>query len=267
VGDHPSETASPSPPGDASFGALEASRRRLIVDGVGIIASILAFGLVYGLSARVAGFSAVEAAAMSTLVFAGGAQFAAIGYLLGGATWLGVVILTALINARHFLYGAALAPYLTRRPRVERAIMAHVLTDEAFALSIAHFRRLGRADIPGYWLAALGTTFIPWNVATLVGFAVGGEIQDPGRLGLDVVFPAAMAGLAVGLMSGRREIVAALAGALAGIGVSLVLGPAVGIMAGGLLGPIAGLAVPGGARVAGSAVPAGPPDPPAEASR
>ena len=47
--------------------------------------------------------------------------------------------------------------------------MAHLLTDEAFALSIAHFRRLGRADARGYWIAAIGATFIPWNLATLAG--------------------------------------------------------------------------------------------------
>ncbi len=181
---------------------------------------------------------------MSVLVFAGASQFAAVGYVLGGFSWLGVVVLTAFINARHLLYGAALAPYLADRPRPLRAAMAHLLTDEAFALSIAHFRRIGRADVPGYWLAAIGSTFIPWNVATLLGVTVGGGIADPTRLGLDVIFPAAMGGLAVGLILGRRELVAALAGAVAAVAVSLAWDPAAGIVAGGLLGPIAGMTVP-----------------------
>jgi predicted branched-subunit amino acid permease len=155
------------------------------------------------------------------------------------------VILTAFINARHFLYAAALAPYFARTPRPVRAIVAHVLTDEAFALSIAHFRRLGRADLRGYWWAALGTTFVPWNVATLVGVLVGGQIPDPGRFGLDVIFPAAMAGLAVGLMTGRREVVAAIVGGVVAVAVSLAWDPAGGIVAGGLLGPLVGLATPG----------------------
>ena len=183
---------------------------------------------------------------MSAVVFAGAAQFAAVGYVLGGFSWFGVVLLTAFLNARHLLYGAALAPYLANHPRPLKALMAHVLTDESFALSIAHFRRIGQADMPGYWWAAVVTVFIPWNVATLVGVLVGGQIPDPSRYGLDVIFPAAMAGLAVGLITGRRELVAAIVGATVGVGVGLAWDPAAGIPAGGLLGPVAGLVTPPG---------------------
>jgi branched chain amino acid efflux pump len=221
---------------------LAASRRRVVMDSLGIAVSAGGFGFVYGLAARAAGFSPLEAGAMSVLVFAGASQFAAVGYVLGGFSWLGVVVLTAFINARHFLYGAALAPYLADRPRPLRAVMAHLLTDEAFALTIAHFRRIGRADVRGYWIAAIGSTFVPWNVATFLGVTVGGSIPDPSRLGLDVIFPAAMGGLAVGLIVGRRELVAALTGAVVGVAVSLAWDPAAGIVIGGLAGPLAGIA-------------------------
>ena len=225
---------------------VRASRRRLVLDGMGIIATAGGFGLVYGLAARAAGFSPIEAGGMSVIVFAGAAQFAAVGYVLGGFSWLGVVLLTAFLNARHLLYAAALAPYLADKPRPLRAVMAHLLTDEAFALSIAHFRRIGRADLWGYWWAAIVTTFIPWNIATLAGATLGGQIPDPSRYGLDVIFPAAMAGLAVGLVTGRRELVAALAGAIVGVAVGLASDPAAGILAGGLIGPLLGLLTPAG---------------------
>ena len=181
---------------------------------------------------------------MSLVVFAGAAQFAAVGYVASGLAWPGVIVLTALLNARHVLYSAALAPWLRDRPVAERAAMAHVLTDESFALSIAHFKRLGRADVRGYWIGAIFATFIPWNLATLAGVTLGGQIADPSRLGLDVVFPAAMAGLCVGLITGRREIVAAAVGATLAVVVSLAVGTGVGIVAGGVLGPLAGLLVP-----------------------
>ncbi len=122
--------------------------------------------------------------------------------------------------------------------------MAHLLTDEAFALSIAHFQRIGRADDRGYWIGAVAATFIPWNLATLAGVTLGGQFTDPSRLGLDVVFPAAMAGLCVGLITGRRELVAAAVGATVGVIVSLAVGTGVGIVVGGLVGPLAGLLVP-----------------------
>lgn len=229
---------------------VRASRRRLVLDGLGIIVGAAGFGFVYGLAARGAGFSPIEASAMSVIVFAGAAQFAAVGYVLGGFSWLGVVLLTAFLNARHLLYSASLAPYLADRPRPIRAVMAHLLTDEAFALTIAHWRRIGRADLWGYWWAAIVTTFIPWNLATLLGVTVGGSIPDPTRFGLDVIFPAAMAGLAVGLVTGRRELVAALSGAVIGVGVGLAWDPAAGLLLGGLLGPLVGLGVPTGPMAA-----------------
>jgi 4-azaleucine resistance transporter AzlC len=224
--------------------AIGESRRELAVGALGIAVSAGGFGFVYGLAARDAGFSPIEAMAMSTFVFAGAAQFAAVGYVASGLAWPGVILLTALLNARHLLYSAALAPWLRDAPRSKRAVMAHLLTDEAFALSIVHFQRLGRADHRGYWIAAIGSTFIPWNLATLAGVTVGAQIPDPTRLGLDVVFPAAMMGLAVGLVTGRRELVAALGGATLGVAVSLWAGPGVGVIVGGLGGPLLGMAVP-----------------------
>jgi 4-azaleucine resistance transporter AzlC len=227
---------------------LRASRRRVVLDSLGIAVSAAGFGFVYGLAARSAGFSPIEASAMSVMVFAGAAQFAAVGYVLGGFSWAGVVLLTAFLNARHFLYGAALAPYVADRPRWARALMAHLLTDEAFAISIAHFRRIGRADLGGYTVAALLSTFIPWNLATIAGVTLGANIPDPSRYGLDVIFPAAMGGLAVGLVTGRRELVAAVMGAVVGVSVSLAWDPAAGVIAGGIVGPLVGMVTPPGAH-------------------
>ncbi|MEX2184952.1 MAG: AzlC family ABC transporter permease [Chloroflexota bacterium] len=230
-------------------------RRRLLTEALGIAVSAIGFGFVYGLSAREAGFSPIEAMAMSTIVFAGAAQFAAVGYVASGLAWPGVLLLTALLNARHLLYSAALAPWLRDVPFVRRAGMAHILTDEAFALSIGHFRRLGRPDEGGYWLSAIGSTFIPWNLATLAGVLLGGEIPEPARFGIDIIFPAAMIGLAVGLVTGRRELVAAIAGAGVGVVTALLTNPAIGIVIGGLAGPALGLLVP--AAVADEQAPLG----------
>jgi len=224
---------------------LQTSRRRLVFDTLGIAASAGGFGLVYGLAARSAGLSTVEVAAMSGLVFSGGAQFAALGYIAAGAPWAAIVLVTAFINSRHLLYGAAMAPYLANRSAGMKALMAHVLNDETFAISLAHFRRIGRADVTGYWMGALGGTVVPWIGASIVGATLAGNIPEPARFGLDVIFPAAMAGLAVGLITYRRELVAALTGALVGVAAALAWDPAAGIVVGGIVGPLVGLAIPG----------------------
>ena len=211
---------------------------------MGIAASALGFGFVYGLAARDAGFSPIEAIAMSLIVFGGASQFAAVGYVVSGLAWPAIVLLTALLNARHLLYSAALAPWLREVPFARRAVAAHLVTDEAFALSVAHFRRLGRTDEWGYWMAAIVATLIPWNLATAAGVILGGQIPDPAQFGVDIIFPAAMIGLSVGLITGRRELVAAIVGAGVGVIVALLMSPAIGIITGGLIGPAAGLLVP-----------------------
>lgn len=225
-------------------GAPDASRRRLVLDAAGIAVAVAAFAVVYGLAARQAGFSLAEATAMSVFVFAGASQFAAVGLITQGLPWVAIVGFTALLNARHILYSAALAPWVRSRPAAERAVAAHLLTDESFALSLSHFGRVGRADMAGYWLAA-AFTFVPWQLATLAGYLGGQVIPDPRRLGLDVVFPAAFAGLGIGLVTGRREIVAAVAGGAVAVVVGLAAGTSSGVVAGGLAGPLLGMLVPG----------------------
>ncbi len=227
---------------------LRAARRQLVVDASGLVASSFGFGLVFGLTARSAGFSPIEAVAFSVIVFAGASQFAAAGMVASGFAWPAIVVLTALVNARHLLYSAALAPWLRGQSLVKRLVMAHLLTDEAFALSSVHFQRLGRADPTGYWIAAIGSTFIPWNVATVLGVLGGQFIPDPRVLGLDIVFPAAMAGLAAGLAHGRREVVAALAGVACAVFIGLLWDSRIGVVAGGIVGPLVGLVVPAGPR-------------------
>jgi branched chain amino acid efflux pump len=235
----PTATPAPTP------AELRDARRKIVVDGLAMIVSAGGFGFVYGLTARTeAGFSPIDVMAMSVLVFAGAAQFAAIGYVASGLPWLAIGVLTGLLNARHILYSASLAPWFRGRSFGERALAAHVLTDEAYALSIAHFRRLGRFDAFGYWYAGIVVDFIPWFLATLAGAVIGKAIVDPDRLGIDVIFPAAMIGLAVGLISGRRELAAAIAGGVVGVTVSLAVSTTVGVIAGGVIGPAIGLLVP-----------------------
>jgi len=210
----------------------------------GIVLSAAGFGVVFGLTARGAGFSVVEAAAFSTIVFAGASQFLAAGMVAAGFGWGSIVLLVGLVNARHLLYASALVPWLGGLRRHERAVMAHFLTDESFALSLVHFRRLGALDRAGYWIAAVGGVFVPWNLATLAGYLGGRAVPDPAVLGLDIVFPAAMAGLAVGLATDRREVTALAAGCAIAVAAALAVDPRIGVVAGGLLGPAAGLVLP-----------------------
>jgi predicted branched-subunit amino acid permease len=231
----------PAAAAKASTDSLRQSRRQLTRDGMAIAAYALPVGLVFGLTALQAHYSLLDVLANSMIALAGGAQFTAAGLVKDDASWLAIAGVVALVNARHLLYSAAVAPYTGVRSRRERAVMAHFLTDETFALSLAHFRRIGRFDRRGYWIAAMAI-FVPWTIGSGFGYVVAGAV-DTGKLGLDVAFPAAMAGLSLGMVSGRRDVAAALGAVAVAVPVGLLAGTSVGLVGGAVLGPVFGLAV------------------------
>jgi predicted branched-subunit amino acid permease len=202
----------------------------------------IVIGTIFGFTARQGGLSLIETAAFSAILFAGASQFAAVGLLAVAAPWASIVLLVWLLNARHFLYAASIAPHAAVLPRRVRAGLAFLLTDEAFALTSAHVARLGRIDLPGAWYAGFAI-FVPWNLATLAGWLAGAALPDPATIGLDVVFPASMAGLAVGLVRDRAALAALAAGSAAAVGAALLVNASAAVMIGGLLGPLAGLVV------------------------
>ena len=208
---------------------LSTARRRLVVDSLGIWVIAIIVGGIFGFTARQGGLSLVEAIAFSSILFAGASQYAAVGLLV-----------VRLLNARHLLYSASIAPYTTTLSLKLRAALGFLLTDEAFALTTAHIARLGRIDVPAAWYAGL-TIFIPWNLSTIGGWLAGAALPDPASIGLDVVFAAAMAGLAIGLVKDRAALVALVVGCCSAVAAALALDSSVAIMIGGLLGPLAGL--------------------------
>jgi 4-azaleucine resistance transporter AzlC len=225
--------------GRLSFGsgwAGRRTRRQLVWETAAVAPSAAAFGLVYGLAARDAGLSLAETVAMSVIVLAGSAQFAAVGLLAQGAGWLAVLATTVALNARHLLYGIAMAPWLAHRSFAVRAASAYVLTDEVFALALAHFRRVGRADLWGY--GATAAVPAAWILTSGAGHALGQVIPDPERWGLDVIFPIAMGGLAISFLADGAARSAAAIGALVAVGLGIVWSVPLAIVAAGVVAPI-----------------------------
>lgn len=185
------------------------------------------FALAYAVSARSAGLTAWETQWMSLAVFAGGAQFAAAGLFHAGASGLAIVATTFLINARHVLYGLALGEKVTMS-WWQRIATAHMLTDEAFGVTIVHQR-----PSLAYLVGAEVSVFVVWNVTTAIGSAVALAVPDPRALGVDIVFPLAFLALLVPLLQSLRTWIVAAATAAAAVLVSRWLegGPTVLLVA------------------------------------
>lgn len=165
---------------------------------------------------------------MSAIVFAGSAQFAALAVLAAGGGALAAVVAGVLLNARYVPMGIALAPSLRGGP-LRRALIGQGMIDFSWA---AAARRGGSFD-PRFMLGATAPAYPCWVVGTLAGVLAGDAIGDPGRLGLDAIFPAFFLALLLAgeASTGRRAIVAAMLGAAIALALIPVAPPGVPVIA------------------------------------
>jgi 4-azaleucine resistance transporter AzlC len=180
----------------------------------------------FGVVARQAGFSAVQAVASSAFVFAGSAQFAALAVVAGGGTLSAAIAAATLMNGRFLAMGVALAPSLPGGP-VKRGLQGQTVVDASWALANNGDGTFDR------WLL-FGTTlpqYFTWVLGTVAG-AYGGElIGDPERLGLDAVFPTFFLGLVMAEMRDRRSRVVAIIGAAIALALVPITPPGVPVLA------------------------------------
>jgi 4-azaleucine resistance transporter AzlC len=210
-------------------------------DGVPLALSIFSYGLVFGVLARQAGLSYWETVTMSGLVVAGASQFVAINMISAGAAASQIVLATFLLNLRHLLMGATLAPYLSRVRPWKLAILAHLTNDESYAVTIGRFQRYGGSA--AYFLGAGTITFSAWFLSSALAGAVGDLIGDPRRYGLDFAFYGAFIGLLVPQLKDRGTWAAFGVAAVVSLAVSLALPGRWYIIIAALLASLAGLGI------------------------
>ncbi|HEU5099179.1 MAG TPA: AzlC family ABC transporter permease [Roseiflexaceae bacterium] len=179
------------------------------------------FGAIYAVSALAAGLDWAQTLAMSLFVFAGASQFTAVGLFASGAAPFAIVLTTLIINARHALLAASLAPFVREaRPRA-KALMASQLTDESYAIGMQ--RWLGGSGSQAYQFGANISMYVVWQCSTIAGLLLGNLIRDPAAYGLDLVFPLTFIGLLVPLLRERVSIAVALLAAVLAISGALLL--------------------------------------------
>lgn len=156
-----------------------------------IMVGVVPFGVIFGALAVASGIPAWVAAAMSAFVFAGSAQFVAIGLIASGAGLLLITLTTFLVNVRHNLYAATLAPHIGALPPRWLMPLAFWLTDETYVVVIQHFQTNGYSPHKRwFYLGSALTMYTLWQIATWVGIWAGSSISNPASWGLDFALPA-----------------------------------------------------------------------------
>jgi 4-azaleucine resistance transporter AzlC len=187
-----------------------------------VVPSILAYGAVWGGLARQAGLSFGEAMAMCLLVSAGTAQFVALPMLASGApAWL-LVVTTYIVNLRHYLMAASLAPSFAGLSRWRLALLAHGISDEAYALTQARFA--AAPAHPAYYAGVVVAVYGAFYGGSFAGALLGSRIPDPRRFGLDFVFPAVFIAILAPILRARWHWVVAGAAAAIALVVAAWLG-------------------------------------------
>jgi 4-azaleucine resistance transporter AzlC len=185
--------------------------REGVLASIALIPSVFVYATVWGALARQSLWPA-EIVAMCLLVTAGASQFVAVPMIAAGAPVLTIVLITYVVNMRHYLMAAVLAPSFRGFPRGRTAVLAHLVNDEAFAVATT------RANPPDPWfyLGSAAAIYAAFLGGAFTGSLLGGLVRDPERLGLDFAFPAVFLALvAVQLRRVGDWLVAVASGALA----------------------------------------------------
>lgn len=217
--------------------------RRAFLSGVRdqlpILLGVIPFGLIFGALALSQGISPIAAQGFSLFVFAGSAQFIAAQLIGGQAPPLIVVLTIFIVNLRHALYSATLAPYLEKFSISWRLLLGWLLTDEAFATTAVRFRRNGGHHGHLYFLGTGLTLWFSWQVSTGIGILLGARI--PPAWNLDFALPLTFIALIAPTLVSRPTWAAAGSAGVAalaldglpyqlGLMVAALMGVAVGVI-------------------------------------
>lgn len=178
---------------------------RGFIDILPLMAGAAPFALLLGSLAVQKGLSPLEITLMSISVYAGSSQFIAIDIWSTPTPVLAIIGTTLLVNLRHILMGAALAPHLGMLSRWQRLFFVSIHSDETWALSLQRAHQTGQGLSPAYVLGMIVPFYLQWPFWTLVGALAGGLVDDPALYGFDFVFPAVFITLVMGFWKVSRQ--------------------------------------------------------------
>jgi branched chain amino acid efflux pump len=173
-----------------------------------ILVGIIPFSLITGLFAADAGLSPAKAISMSYIVFAGAAQLATVDLINQNASPMVIILTAVIINLRFSMYSASLAPHFNGLPVTLRGLLAYLLTDQAYAVTIIAFNNERKKFKHYYYIGAATTLWLTWQVGTIVGVFVGTLV--PTSWSLDFAVPLTFLALVFPTMTSRPALMAAI---------------------------------------------------------
>lgn len=184
--------------------------RRGVGEAFPLFLTVVPFALVIGLAVVQSGLNPLVGWSTSPIILGGAAQLVVIT-LLGSGTAIAATIAAGLvIQARHLMYSAALAPTFQRQPRWFQWLGPYVLIDQMFALAVTRIHE-EPDDFRSYYLGAGAVYVVGWNLTTAVGLLIGPQVPESWQL--DFAIPLMFVVLLVAGIDRWPKLAAALVGA------------------------------------------------------
>jgi predicted branched-subunit amino acid permease len=214
-----------------------------------LLIGVIPFGMIYGVLALDAGIPPIVAQAMSSVVFGGSSQIILTQLVHAGTPALVMVLTVAVVNLRHALYSASVAPFVQHLRLWWKVLLAYLLTDEAYVVTILHYEELEAQGEPAkpalrhahwFFLGAGLALWSSWQLSTAAGIFLGAVV--PASWSLDFTLVLTFIALVVPNLKDRPGVAAALCAGLAAV-LAYNLPYRLGLLAAALVGVIAGLLV------------------------
>lgn len=213
--------------------------QRGATDAVPVMVGYFPIAIGFGVLAAQNELAALDAILMSLLVFAGAAQFVAVGMIAAGAELLQIILGVFFLNLRHLIMVLSLRNRFAREPDWLLKLSALLVTDETFSLAATR----QEIQVPAAYLLGVGLgAYSAWVAGSGVGawFAAGipPSLASLFGIGLYAMF------IALLVPQVRRSLPAAIAAGVAML-VSSLTQPAVGTGWGIVLATLAGASAGG----------------------
>ncbi|MCB0211849.1 MAG: AzlC family ABC transporter permease [Anaerolineae bacterium] len=205
-----------------------------------ILLGVVPFATITGIAAVEAKLPAGLAIASSVIIFAGASQLAAMQLIRENGAFAVIVLTVLVINLRFTMYSISLAPYFKNLASWWKGLLAYMLTDQAYALSIIRYTESPEQPAKHWFFfgASVGL-WVTWQLGTIVGVLVGAQV--PANWSLDFAIPLTFIAVTVPAIKSRRELIVAVVSvgiAVAAAGLPYNLGLIVAALVGVLVGMV-----------------------------
>ena len=153
---------------------------------------------------------------MSFIIFAGSSQIAFAQLFSAGASPLVMISSVAVINSRHFLYGAVLSQYLNKLNCYWKILLGYLMTDQAFSVSLSYFKKNYKKKNAHFHMLGSGfTLWFLWQLSTLAGIILGNIV--PEQLGLTFAIPLTFLSLIISELRKKDHLIVIAVSGLASL--------------------------------------------------